>query len=218
MSESATTRTLNQQQLAKIAKDLTEHGYLYLDEFLPLSLAQSLLIEIHSLSSHVFKPAAIGRDSLQQLNENIRSNTLHWLTGKTLVQQQYMAIMEHLRININRALFMGLFDFECHYSHYAPGDFYKRHVDAFKGESNRVLSTVLYLNPDWQSEDAGELVMYAPNSSNTILTVSPVFNRCMLFLSDKFPHEVLATHADRYSIAGWFRINGTVFGNLEPPR
>ena len=106
--------------------------------------------------------------------------------------------MEHLRLNINRALFMGLFDFECHYSHYAPGDFYKRHVDAFKGESNRVLSTVLYLNPDWQSEDAGELVMYAPNSSNTISTVSPVFNR--------------------YSIADWFRINGNVFGNLEPPR
>ena len=83
---------------------------------------------------------------------------------------------------------------------------------------NRVLSTVLYLNPDWQSEDAGELVMYAPNRSNTILTVSPVLNRCMLFLSDNFPHEVLFTQAARYSIAGWFRVNGTVFGNSDPPR
>jgi SM-20-related protein len=218
MSESAFTQTLSEQQLELIASALTERGYVLLTDFLPLALAQSLLIETHSLSEHAFKPAAIGRDNLQQLNEKIRSNTLHWLTGRTLVQQQYLGVMEQLRIGINRALFMGLFDFECHYSHYAPGDFYKRHVDAFKGESNRVLSTVFYLNPDWQAKDAGEFVMYEPNSSASILTVPPLFNSCLLFLSDKFPHEVLVTHTDRYSIAGWFRVNGTVFGNLDPPR
>jgi len=27
----------------------------------------------------------------------------------------------------------------------------------------------------------------------------------VLFLSDKFPHEVLPSKIDRYSIAGWFK-------------
>lgn len=218
MHEPAPLSVLSQQQLSLIASALTEHGYVLLCDFLPLALAQSLLIEIHSLSEQAFKPAAIGRDNLQQLNEKVRSNTLHWLTGRTLVQQQYLGVMEHLRIAINRQLFMGLFDFECHYSHYAPGDFYKMHLDAFKGASNRVLSTVLYLNPEWQPQHAGELLLYSEQQSQLLLKIEPKFNQCVLFLSDTFPHEVKVTHSDRFSIAGWFRINATVAGQLDPPR
>lgn len=218
MFEPAPLSVLSQQQLSLIASALTEHGYVLLSDFLPLVLAQNLLIEIHSLSEQAFKPAAIGRDNLQQLNEKVRSNTLHWLTGRTLVQQQYLGVMEQLRIAINRQLFMGLFDFECHYSHYAPGDFYKMHLDAFKGASNRVLSTVLYLNPEWQPQHAGELLLYSEQQSQLLLKIEPKFNQCVLFLSDTFPHEVKVTHSDRFSIAGWFRINATVAGQLDPPR
>ncbi|KXI27159.1 2OG-Fe(II) oxygenase [Paraglaciecola hydrolytica] len=218
MSESASLQALSEQQLSLIASELTESGYVLLSEFLPLHLAQSLLIEIHSMSEQAFKQAAIGRDNLQQLNEKIRSNTLHWLTGRSLVQQQYLGVMEQLRNAINRRLFMGLFDFECHYSHYAPGDFYKMHMDAFKGASNRVLSTVLYLNPEWQPEHAGELLLYSEDQKQLLLKIAPKFNDCILFLSDTFPHEVKVTQTDRFSIAGWFRINATVAGQLDPPR
>jgi SM-20-related protein len=218
MNESAISQTFSDQQFIQIASALTESGYVLLADFLPLHLTQSLLIEIHSLSEQAFKPAAIGRDNLQQFNEKIRSNTLHWLTGRTLVQQQYLGVMEQLRIAINRRLFMGLFDFECHYSHYAPGDFYKMHLDAFKGASNRVLSTVLYLNPQWQAEHAGELLLYSEDQSQLLLKIEPKFNDCILFLSDIFPHEVKVTQHDRYSIAGWFRVNATVAGQLDPPR
>lgn len=218
MSEPASLPMLSEQQLTDIVEALTEQGYVLLHQFLPQSLAQSLLCEIYSFSEQAFKPAAIGRDNLQQLNETIRSNTLHWLSGNTVVQQHYLGVMEQLRIAVNRRLFMGLFDFECHYSHYAPGDFYKMHLDAFKGASNRVLSTVLYLNPDWQAQHEGELLLYSEDQSQLLLTVQPKFNDCVLFLSDTFPHEVKVTHSDRYSIAGWFRINASIAGQLDLPR
>lgn len=31
----------------------------------------------------------------------------------------------------------------------------------------------------------------------------------VVFLSEDMPHEVLETQRERYSIAGWFRVNGS---------
>ena len=218
MSEPLDAHVLSEAQIDLIADKLTSDGYILLTDCLPVALAQALLSEMISLPEQAFKSATIGRDNLQQLNERVRSNTLHWLNGTTLVQRQYLAAMGQLREGLNRRLFMGLFDYECHYSHYAPGDFYKRHLDAFKGKSNRVLSMVLYLNPDWQREDEGELVLYAPDSDDVILQVEPRFNQCVIFLSDRFPHEVKVTRQDRYTIAGWYRINASIGGHIDPPR
>ncbi|MDP5032355.1 MAG: 2OG-Fe(II) oxygenase [Paraglaciecola sp.] len=216
MSLPNNTILLTELQLDRIADGLTADGYVLFEDFLTPVLAQALLQEMQSFSELAFKPAAIGRDNLQQLNETVRSNSLHWLDGNTFVQNAYLAIMEQLRIGINRRLFMGLFDFECHYSHYRRGDFYKRHLDAFKGESNRVLSTVLYLNPDWCKKDEGELILYSDKQVSPLLMVEPKFNHCIIFLSDVFPHEVLVTQSDRYSIAGWFRINGSHGIKVDP--
>jgi SM-20-related protein len=73
------------------------------------------------------------------------------------------------------------------------------------GKRNRILSTVLYLNEDWQACDGGELVVYESTGKSIIATVNPTFGRMIIFLSDAFPHEVLVSHKTRRSIAGWFR-------------
>ena len=111
---------------------------------------------------------------------------------------------------------MGLFDFECHFSHYSPGDFYQRHLDAFKGSSNRILSSVFYLNPHWSENDGGELLLYADEQVSPLLIVPPRFNSCILFLSDVFPHEVLVSRCDRFSIAGWYRVNSQSAEHFDP--
>ena len=90
-------------------------------------------------------------------------------------------------------------------SHYAPGAFYERHVDAFKGQSNRILSTVTYLNPSWQSEWGGEFVLYQPESNTQLARERPEQGKLVIFMSEGMPHEVLVAAQDRYSIAGWFR-------------
>jgi SM-20-related protein len=74
------------------------------------------------------------------------------LDGNNATQQAFLAWMETVRLGLNQRLFLGLFDYECHYASYAPGAFYKKHFDTFKNQinpaqPNRVLSTVLYLNP-----------------------------------------------------------------------
>lgn len=90
---------------------------------------------------------------------------------------------------------------------YEKGDFYQKHLDCFKGNENRRLTTVFYMNESWSEEDAGELVVYDLNDKE-IATISPRGGRLLVFLSEQFPHEVLPTNAQRFSIAGWFRING----------
>ena len=65
---------------------------------------------------------------------------------------------------------LGLFDYECHYAKYQQGDFYKKHYDAFKGRSNRIFTTVCYLNTP---ESGGELVIYKPKSKDIEIVIKP---------------------------------------------
>jgi SM-20-related protein len=123
-----------------------------------------------------------------------------------------------LQVYLNRRLFLGLFSFESHFAHYAPGHFYKRHLDAFKGEANRVLSLVTYLNPEWSKSDGGELVIYENTGDTVGRSVSPEFGTLAVFLSEEFEHEVKAATRDRYSIAGWFRLNSSTTDKVDPPR
>lgn len=113
---------------------------------------------------------------------------------------------------------MGLFDYEAHFAHYQPGAFYRRHLDAFRGRTNRVLTTLLYLNPDWQPGDGGELLLYPEQGEGVLERVSPRAGTLVIFLSARFPHEVLPAQADRYSIAGWFRVNNSINNQIDPPR
>jgi SM-20-related protein len=207
---------LSELLIDEIADALQNHGYIKLTEFLPAWLATQLQQEAERLSSISFKPAGIGRQNNLQLDTQIRTDSTLWLDGESMQQQAYLQCMEQLRVDLNRRLFMGLFDFECHFSHYADGDFYRRHIDAFKGRSNRILSTVFYLNANWHMKDGGELLLYADAQPSPLLIVPPLFNSCIIFLSDVFPHEVLTSHSDRYSIAGWYRLNNSSRDHLDP--
>lgn len=203
---------LEEQLINDIADALVQQGFIHLQHFLPEWLAIQLMHEAKHLASIAFKPAGIGRNNNQQINSHVRTDSTLWLSGNSVTQQAYEDCMEQLRVGLNRRLFMGLFDFESHYSLYSRGDFYQRHLDAFKGDtlgarSNRVISTVFYLNPDWASCDGGELLLYADKQVSPLLIVPPVLNSCMIFLSDTFPHEVLTSRCDRFSIAGWYRVN-----------
>jgi len=113
---------------------------------------------------------------------------------------------------------MGLFSFESHFACYDVGAYYKRHVDAFIGQSNRALSLVAYLNEQWQESDGGELVLYTSEDDATGFTVRPEKGTFVIFLSEQFPHEVKTSNRQRHSVAGWFRVNGSINGQIDPPR
>ena len=206
----------------QIASDLRTHGYSVCKNALAEPLCQTLLAEVLSMSPSHFHKAHIGRKSPHS-NPSIRTDQICWIEGKTLAQQQWLDCMESLRRCLNQQLLLGLFSFESHFAHYAPGDFYKTHVDAFKGQANRILSVVAYLNHDWNVEHGGELVLYPDTQVEPdqpfipLARISPHACTLVVFLSEGFPHEVLPAQADRYSIAGWFRVNGSDGRRSDPP-
>lgn len=203
----------------RIADAVAERGYGVFDNALPPALPDALFVHLCGLSDDAMSRAGIGRETDHHLNRFVRTDETSWLDPAHAPGSDFLAWMEQLRLGINRRLFLGLFDYEAHYARYQPGAFYRRHLDAFAGgPTNRVLSTVLYLNPHWSTDDGGEMVMYAPDGDAVIERVQPLYGRLAVFLSERFPHEVVATRRTRYSIAGWFRVNGSRDGQVDPPR
>ncbi|WP_221800052.1 2OG-Fe(II) oxygenase [Oceanobacter mangrovi] len=182
-------------------------------------LAAQLRERVLALGEQEMQLAGTGRQQDFQLNRDIRRDRIHWLSADNSAEQAWLGHMEALRVHLNRSLLLGLFSYEGHFAHYPPGAFYKKHLDAFRGQSNRVLTTVFYLNPDWQPENGGELLIYQDNDHDDLRSkVLPEMGTLVTFLSEDFPHEVLAAERDRYSIAGWFRLNNSLNGHIDPPR
>lgn len=200
-----------------IAANLIEKGYSINPLALPSGLAYSLLQQVTSMREAQFKSAGIGREQDHALNTFVRTDQICWIDGSSDAGREWLAWSAALQTYLNRRLFLGLFSFESHFAHYGPGDFYKKHVDAFKGEANRVLTVVVYLNPDWVLEDGGELVLYLDDSADNSIKVLPGLGTIVTFLSEEFPHEVLPAARDRYSIAGWFRVNTSSAERADPP-
>lgn len=207
----------DETQLDTIVAGLDMHGYVVVDAALPPALTDALFIHLQSLAKEDFRHAGIGKQQNHQVNSFVRSDAINWLDGSHAASRDYLSRMEHLRLALNRRLFLGLFDFECHYAWYAPGTFYKKHYDAFKGRSNRIVSSVFYLNPAWSTDAGGELVIYDAQDRE-LERIMPGYGRMVLFLSERFPHEVLPVQQARYSIAGWYRMNNSINGCIDPPR
>ena len=197
-----------------IAQDIDQKGYSIQSGALPADLANLLWQQVQKMP---FSRAGIGRGDAHNINNIVRSDAICWITDDTPAGDAWIRWTASLQDFLNRRLFLGLFSFESHFAHYARGDFYKKHRDAFKGDTNRVLSLVTYLNPDWLPEHGGELLLYTGEGRQDIITVAPDFGTLVVFLSEELPHEVLSANRDRYSIAGWFRVNGSNTGRIDPP-
>ena len=195
-----------------ILDSIHDQGYAVIEDAFPQGVIERLMADCLAQQPK-FQVAGIGRQQSLQLNAQIRRDKTRWLASNSPAQTDFISLISELRLAVNRRFFLGLFDYECHYAKYEIGDFYKKHLDAFKGKSNRIFSTVCYLNtPD----SGGELVIYAPDSNDVIVRVLPKAGTFVVFESERFPHEVLAAKSVRYSIAGWFRTNNLMIGSAKP--
>ena len=201
-----------------IADDLRSQGFSIQPSALPTQWVDELYQTVNRLQPQQFKTAGVGRANQHQTDENIRKDQIVWIESKEGAQGNWLSFAGSLQRELNRQLLLGLFSFESHFAHYAPGAFYKTHVDAFKGQANRVLSAVLYLNPEWSDADGGELVLYSDaEPQRELCKVRPLAGTLVVFLSEEFPHEVKPSKRDRYSIAGWYRVNSSSVNRADPP-
>ncbi|MCB1746875.1 MAG: 2OG-Fe(II) oxygenase [Gammaproteobacteria bacterium] len=190
----------------RFATALRDPGWAVVPDALPPALGAALLEHVVALDDDEFVRAGIGRQAERATNDFVRRNAICWISGDRPPTRAWVEFAARLRAHLNRSLMLGLFSFESHFAHYPVGGFYKRHVDAFRGETNRVVSLVTYLNPGWAPHDGGELVLYPAGGPDAGVTVTPAFGTVVLFLSEEIPHEVLPARRPRRSIAGWYRV------------
>lgn len=184
-------------------------GFVVVDDFLPKATIQALHQQAKSLQRDgSLHQAAVGKGANKLIANKLRSDSIYWLDNDTdsSAQSDYLARMEQLRTAFNQHFFMGLFEFETHFAVYPAGGVYHKHLDQFKGQHERQISAILYLNQDWQKDDGGELRLYLNGTADdTHIDIMPVGGRLILFLSAKFLHEVLPAKRERISLTGWFR-------------
>jgi len=201
----------------KMCDDLVEKSWTVMPDYFQPDLIALLNQELSTYqASNALSRAGIGRSDAFKIDDRVRGDKILWLSPKTKAQNQYLEAMESLRMALNRLLFLGLFEFESHFAVYEPGAHYQKHKDSFKGAANRILTTVTYLNDNWQDENLGFLVIYHPESDTEAARIKPEAGTLVLFLSEDIAHEVEPTARYRASIAGWFRCNASTPDAIDP--
>ena len=194
----------------KVATQLADAGWALCSDFLPASTIAALADELQSRwREGVFRAAGVGAGENLRLRPEIRNDFVHWLseTAQTPAEAPYFAELEKLRLAINRQLYLGLFAFEGHMTIYPPGSFYRKHLDQFQGVAYRKVSTILYLNEDWQAEQGGQLRIHLDDGpGGEYVDILPRGGTLVLFLSDRFYHEVLPATRMRMSLTGWLKV------------
>jgi SM-20-related protein len=155
-----------------------------------------------------FRPARVGPGPHAVAAPGVRGDAIRWLDADDPAPAVRAALdrCDQLRLALNRTLFLGLESLEAHYAWYPPGARYGVHIDRFRNDDARVLSMVLYLNDAWSPEDGGALRLYAEHAGAPPWhDVVPAGGTLVMFLADRFAHEVLPARVDRLSLTGWFR-------------
>lgn len=193
------------EALAEIADGLARDGWAvsrrgYSEEVVAGLAAEARLLHAEGC----FRPAGVGHGRRRTVREDVRRDEVLWLDSScpTPVQARYWEEVERIRTELNLLLFLGLQDFESHLAAFPPGGFYRKHLDRFSEVDERALSSVLFLNPGWRSEDGGALRLHLETGG---VDVSPEAGTLVVFRSELVWHEVLPASAPRFSATGWYR-------------
>ena len=202
------TESSQHDLFASLIDDLANQGWSQRALFAPEVLTRELAAECRKRAhSGALNAASVGRGGAQPVQEGIRGDRIQWLEpGQSAACDQYLQHMDDLRQALNRTLYLGLEDYECHFACYPPGAFYQRHLDRFRDDDRRTVSAVFYLNDDWQPEQGGALRLYLADGREH--DVLPRAGTLALFLSADMPHAVLPATRERLSLTGWFRRRG----------
>ncbi|MFY8137073.1 MAG: 2OG-Fe(II) oxygenase [Flavobacteriales bacterium] len=180
-----------------------KNGFVAIDAFIQPADAQRIREHIAVLiDTERMKKAGIGKEGSFEVDTTKRGDFIHWIEPQDVFEgtSVFLEKLNDLIQELNRNFYLGLRDFESHYTQYPEGTRYMKHSDKHKAGSSRVISFVLYLNEDWKESDGGHLRIY--QEDETYIDILPENGKLAIFLSDKL-HEVLETKRVRNSITGW---------------
>ncbi|MGC8854308.1 MAG: 2OG-Fe(II) oxygenase [Halothiobacillaceae bacterium] len=188
-----------------VIEGLAGPGYAVVPKAFPPEVVEAVRAEALARRDR-FRPAGIGNQAMRV--SAVRGDAIDWLEWGEggAVMQPFWQAMEAMREALNRELYLGLRELECHFALYPPGGGYQRHYDNPQGRSARTVTVLLYLNPGWRPEHGGMLRIFDPQDERRVLCeVLPEAGTFVTFLSERFPHEVLVAHRERLSLTGWWR-------------
>jgi SM-20-related protein len=192
--------------LESLLDPLAEHGFCFSDQAIS-QVDRKTWFEVlknHQTRGH-FHPAAIGRDTWQSLNAQVRNDQISWLDSGHSHDQLILNTLNSWRQFLNQNLFLSMRATEAHFAHYEPGHFYQRHKDQHDSSQSRIMTFVVYLHDSWKKGDGGELVITDGDQDKIIKIVEPLPGRVVIFRSDEIWHQVQKSDFHRYSLTGWFR-------------
>jgi SM-20-related protein len=197
----------NQANIGALIHALARQGYVICEHFLPSDTISALRDETYKRYKNLDMRAA-KTGLVNKTQSAIRGDHIAWLDeqDENAVIQAYFRQMHSLKDALNQQLFMNIQSLETHLALYPIGGLYQKHLDQFSHGNNaksRQLSSILYLNDDWKTDDGGELRLYL--NEEEYLDILPTAGKLVLFLSAKFWHEVRPAKRERASLTGWFR-------------
>lgn len=184
---------------------LVERGWYVGGGLLAMEHVEALEREARSLwNVGGYHHGGIGHDHGHAVKPDIRGDSICWIEESfdSEAVRSYRSVANELREILNRELFVGLESIEIQFARYPVGAHYDRHVDRFADRTLRTISCILYLNPDWTSDDGGELRLHLAEG---VYDVLPEAGRWVVFRSELIEHEVRPARRERYSLTGWFR-------------
>ncbi|PZX20322.1 SM-20-related protein [Breznakibacter xylanolyticus] len=184
---------------------MEQQGFAVMDEFIDrASVAKLREHAQRAMADRAFHPAGIGQGQHHHTNHTIRNDQVLWLTPDTLAVwcPTLHHHIDHLTGWLNQSCYAGINQSEFHLAHYAPGAYYKRHLDRFANNNERRFTVIVYLNDQWCEADGGQLVVYGHAGHHSI---QPEAGRLVFFPSDKLEHEVLPAKRPRWSFTGWLK-------------
>jgi len=189
-----------------VIDELRDVGFSIVPGFIPPALLVALRDEaLRRESAGELHAARVGHGTGLTADTATRGDLISWLDDATAsaAELELGVLFEALRLAINERLFLGLGSYDGHYAVYPTGAVYARHLDRFRDDDLRIVSCILYLNEAWLALDGGALRLYlAAGATHDVL---PLGGTLVTFLSDQFPHEVLAATRPRIALTGWFR-------------
>jgi SM-20-related protein len=187
-----------------VSADLIGRGISIQDDFLSPRRIQDLLECLAARRARGdFAPARIGAGQSLQRRKDIRGDSICWMNPPLLAAEaRLLESFEQLRLQLNREVFLGLFELELHYAAYPAGSGYERHIDQPRGNNRRKVSVVLYMNREWTEGLGGELRIFGETDQS--IDVQPLAGRLVCFLTEAREHCVLPALKERLSITGWF--------------
>ncbi len=199
---------MNPQQLETTLTGLADQGWCVLPDFLPPETVAALRTEC--LACHeagIFHQAGVGTGQAVQVSE-IRGDRILWVEPDDPhpAVQAYLAASDNLKQAVNRDFYLGLDELEAHFAAYPEGAFYKRHLDRFRDDDHRTLTAIVYLNDNWTEADGGQLRFWTdPSGEGESIDIVPSGGTLVVFLSERFWHEVRPARRTRLALTGWFK-------------